>query len=35
LFGRIDNVFNQHYQNPTGFERRGSGIYGGVRVANR
>jgi vitamin B12 transporter len=35
VFGRIDNLFNEHYQNLTGFERPGFGIYGGIRVANR
>ena len=35
VFGRIDNLFNEHYQNPTGFDRPGFGIYGGIRVANR
>jgi vitamin B12 transporter len=35
VFGRIDNLLNEHYQNPTGFERPGFGIYGGIRVANR
>jgi len=34
LFGRIDNAFNVHYQNPTGFLQPGLGIFGGVRVAN-
>ncbi len=34
VFGRIDNLFNEHYQNPTGFDRPGFGIYGGIRVAN-
>jgi vitamin B12 transporter len=35
VFGRIDNLFNAHYQNPTGFERPGFGIFGGLRLANR
>ncbi len=35
VFGRIDNLFDQHYENPTGFLRPGFGIFGGVRVANR
>jgi vitamin B12 transporter len=35
VFGRIDNLFNEQYQNPTGFERPGFGIYGGVRLASR
>ncbi|MGO4711758.1 TonB-dependent receptor plug domain-containing protein [Bradyrhizobium sp. 2TAF24] len=34
LFGRIDNLFNQRYQDPTGFLRPGFGIFGGVRVAS-
>ena len=29
-FARIDNLFNEHYQNPTGFLRPGIGIYGGI-----
>ena len=35
LFARIDNLFNEHYQNPTGFERPGFGVFGGMLVANR
>jgi vitamin B12 transporter len=35
VFGRIDNLFNEQYQNPTGFDRPGIGIFGGVRVSNR
>jgi vitamin B12 transporter len=34
IFGRIDNLFNVHYQNPTGFLQPSLGIYGGIRVAN-
>jgi vitamin B12 transporter len=34
IFGRIDNLFNLHYQNPTGFLQPGFGIFGGVRLAN-
>jgi vitamin B12 transporter len=34
VFGRIDNVFNEHYQNPAGFLRPGLGIFGGVRWTN-
>jgi hypothetical protein len=26
VFGRIDNLFDVHYQNPIGFERLGFGI---------
>jgi vitamin B12 transporter len=29
-FARIDNLFNEHYQNPTGFLRPGIGAYAGV-----
>ena len=35
VFGRIDNLFNEQYQNPTGFDRPGIGIFGGMRVTNR
>ncbi|WP_316226131.1 TonB-dependent receptor plug domain-containing protein [Bradyrhizobium sp. SZCCHNS3052] len=34
LFGRIDNLFNHHYQNPTGFLAPGFGVFGGIRVAS-
>jgi vitamin B12 transporter len=34
VFGRIDNVTNVHYQNPTGFLAPGLGVFGGVRFAN-
>lgn len=34
LFARADNLFNRHYQNPTGFLAPGLGIFGGVRVAS-
>jgi vitamin B12 transporter len=34
LFGRIDNLFNERYQNPTGFLRPGLGIFCGVRWTN-
>jgi vitamin B12 transporter len=33
LFGRVDNLFNLHYQNPTGFLEPGLGVFGGVRFA--
>ena len=33
-FGRIDNVFNRHYEDPNGFLRPTFGIYGGIRVNN-
>ncbi len=32
LFARIDNLFDQRYQNPTGFLGAGLAVYGGVRV---
>jgi vitamin B12 transporter len=32
IFGRIDNLFNEHYEVPIGFLRPGFGIFGGVRV---
>ncbi len=35
LFARVDNLFNLHYENPTGFDRPGIGIFGGIRLANR
>jgi vitamin B12 transporter len=34
LFGRIDNVANVHYQNPTGFLSPGLGVFGGIRFAS-
>jgi vitamin B12 transporter len=30
-FGRIDNLFDEHYQNPFGFQRPGIGIYAGMK----
>ena len=35
VFGRIDNLFDEHYQDPTGFERPGLGVFVGVRLSNR
>jgi vitamin B12 transporter len=32
LFARIDNVFDERYENPTGFQRPGFGVYAGIRV---
>jgi vitamin B12 transporter len=32
LFARIDNVFDQRYENPTGFQRPGFGVFAGIRV---
>jgi vitamin B12 transporter len=34
VFGRVDNLTNVHYQNPTGFLQPGLGVYGGIRLAN-
>ena len=34
LFGRVDNLFNRHYQNPTGFVAPGLGVFGGIRMAS-
>jgi vitamin B12 transporter len=34
VFGRVDNVFNVHYQNPTGFLSPGLGVFGGIRLAS-
>jgi vitamin B12 transporter len=34
VFGRVDNLFNLHYQNPTGFLQPGFGIFGGLRMAS-
>jgi len=34
-FARIDNLFDEHYQDPSGFLRPGFGIFGGIRLANR
>ncbi len=32
VFGRIDNIFDQNYQNPNGFLQPGRGVFGGVRA---
>ena len=34
VFGRIDNLLNEHYQEPTGFLRPGIGAFAGVRWTN-
>jgi vitamin B12 transporter len=34
VFARVDNLFNLHYQNPTGFLEPGLGIFGGIRFAS-
>jgi vitamin B12 transporter len=31
LFARIDNVFDERYESPTGFQRPGFGVFGGAR----
>lgn len=32
VFARANNFFDERYQDPTGFQRPGFGVYGGVRV---
>jgi vitamin B12 transporter len=32
LFGRIDNLFNRRYENPTGFLHPGVGAYAGIKL---
>jgi vitamin B12 transporter len=32
LFGRVDNLLDTHYQDPTGFERPGIGAFFGLRL---
>jgi vitamin B12 transporter len=32
LFARIDNVFDERYENPTGFQRPGFGAFAGIHV---
>jgi vitamin B12 transporter len=34
IFGRVDNLFNIRYQNPTGFLQPSLGVFGGVRLAS-
>ena len=34
VFARVDNLFNTHYQNPTGFLAPGLGVFGGIRMAS-
>jgi len=34
IFGRVDNLFNVRYQNPTGFLQPSLGVFGGIRVAS-
>jgi vitamin B12 transporter len=33
IFARADNLFDRHYEDPTGFQRPGFGFFAGVRVA--
>ena len=33
-FARIDNLFDERYQDPNGFLRPGIGIFGGIRLTN-
>ncbi|MGO9475074.1 MAG: TonB-dependent receptor domain-containing protein [Rhodomicrobium sp.] len=32
VFGRIDNLFNEHYEDPSGFLRPGFGVFAGLKV---
>ena len=32
LFGRIDNLFDRHFENPIGFLQPGIGVFAGVRA---
>jgi vitamin B12 transporter len=34
LFGRVDNLFNEQYQDPTGFLRPGMGAFAGIKLSN-
>ena len=34
VFARIDNLFDERYQDPTGFLRPGFAVYGGMRLNN-
>jgi vitamin B12 transporter len=34
VFARIDNLFDERYENPTGFLRPGFAVYGGMRLTN-
>ena len=34
VFARIDNLFDERYENPTGFLRPGFAVYGGMRLNN-
>jgi len=32
LFGRVDNLFDRHYENPVGFLQPGIGVFAGIRA---
>jgi vitamin B12 transporter len=34
LFGRIDNLFDRHYEDPNGYLRPGFGVFAGMRINN-
>ena len=34
IFGRVDNLFDERYENPNGFERPGLAVYAGMRLNN-
>lgn len=34
VFGRVDNLFNKQYENPTGWLQPGFGIFGGVKLTS-
>ncbi len=33
VFARVDNLFDRHYQNPTGFLQPSLGAFAGIKVA--
>ena len=35
IFARVDNLFDEKYQNPAGFDRPGLGVFAGIKLANR
>jgi len=34
VYGRVDNLFDHHYEIPDGFLATGIGIFGGIRFTN-
>ena len=34
VFGRVDNLFDERYENPNGFERPGLAVFAGMRLNN-